>query len=103
MQPEYVSLVGVDGLYLHKSGLIAVQNHHTMNRIARFRLSEDGRRVIFGEVLAGRQPTFEEPTTGVVVGDMFYFIGNSQIERFGDGKDKNPADFNPTQIRELSL
>jgi len=103
MQPEYVSLVGVDGLYLHESGLIAVQNHRTMNRIARFRLSKDGRRVTLCEVLAGRQPNFEEPTTGVVVGDTFYFIGNSQIERFGDGQDKNATDFNPTQILVLSL
>jgi hypothetical protein len=44
-----------------------------------------------------------EPATGVVVGDKFYFIGNSQIERFGDGKDKDPVDFSPTQILELSL
>ena len=36
-------------------------------------------------------------------GDTFYFIGNSQIERFGGGKDKDAADFNPTQILELSL
>jgi sugar lactone lactonase YvrE len=103
MQPGDVSLVGVDGLYLHETGLIAVQNHRTMNRIARFRLSEDGRRITSSEVLAGWQPNFEEPTAGVVVGDTFYFIGNSQIERFGDGKDKDPADFNPTQILELSL
>lgn len=103
MQPGSVSLVGVDGLYLCEGGLIAVQNHATMNRIARFRLSDDGRRITSCDVLSGRQPNFDEPTTGVVVGDTFYFIGNSQIEKWGDGHEADAADFSPTQILEVSL
>lgn len=102
-QPKDVTLYGVDGLYLHDGQLIAVQNHPSLDRIARFPLSPDGRSVSGVEVLVRRHELFEEPTTGVVAGDLFYFIGNSQIERFTNMEEPDPAMLNPIRILEISL
>jgi sugar lactone lactonase YvrE len=98
-----VALYGVDGLYLHGGDLIAVQNHPSLDRIARFSLSADGRSVTGAEVLVRRHESFEEPTTGVVVGDRFYFIANSQIERFTNMEDPDSTMLDPVRVLEIGL
>ena len=90
--PANVSLHGVDGLYWHPSGLVAVQNGAGTERVVRFRLSPDGLRVVGLDVLESRNPLFAIPTTGAIVGADFYFIANSLLDRLGpDGRLKpNP-------------
>jgi hypothetical protein len=47
---------------------------------------------------------FDIPTTGVVVGDWFYFIGNSQLPMLeDDGTIKNPEKLKEVVILKLSL
>src|SRR5262245_51112401 len=72
--PDNVSLHGIDGLYVHSSGLVGVQNGAGTERIVRYRLDESGTGVVSLDVLESRNPLFAVPTTGVVVGGDFYYI-----------------------------
>jgi hypothetical protein len=72
------TLLGIDGLYYHKGSLIGVQNGVTPQRIVRVSLSKDLKRVEHLEVIEANNPVFLEPTLGVLVKDVFYFIANSQ-------------------------
>lgn len=90
--PPNVSLHGLDGLYWHESGLIAVQNGAGTERIVRYRLAPDGRSVVGLDVLESRNPLFAIPTTGAIVGSDFYYIANSLLDRLGpDGRLKPGA------------
>jgi len=72
------TVAGADGLYWYKGSLIAVQNGIGSPRIAAFRLSPDGSRVLKTTVLENRSAFMDQPTTGAIDGDNFYFIVNSQ-------------------------
>jgi len=72
------TVAGADGLYWYKGSLIAVQNGIGSPRIAAFRLSPDGTRVVKTSVLENRSAFMDQPTTGAIDGDNFYFIVNSQ-------------------------
>ena len=72
------TLAGIDGLYWYKGSLIGVQNGVGSPRIAVFRLSADGARVTKATVLENRSVYMDQPTTGAIRGDSFYFIVNSQ-------------------------
>jgi len=102
-RPSDLALYGVDGLYLHRNSLIAVQNHPSLDRVTRFFLAEDGRSLIGWETLVSRGPLFEEPTTGTLVGDRFLFIANSQIEKMSHAVEPNPDDFKETVLLEVDL
>lgn len=75
---ENATLLGIDGIYHVGNDIIAVQNGITPNRIVRLKLCSDWLVVEKLEVLEANNPVFDEPTLGVVVGDQFYFIANSQ-------------------------
>ncbi len=80
------TLAGIDGLYWHHGGLIAVQNDIGSPRIAAFRLSNDGLHVTRTTVLENRTPLVATPTTGAIKDNDFYFIVNSQIDNLNDDK-----------------
>jgi sugar lactone lactonase YvrE len=89
--PE-VCVYGIDGLALHDDALIAIQNGIRPHRVVRLRLSDRGRRVASARVLAASLREFEEPTLGAVVDDDFYFIANSQWNRFDKDHKLPPAE-----------
>lgn len=68
---------GIDGLSWHRESLIAIQNALGRARVLRLH-PEDGRV----EVLESANPLFELPTTGVVVGDEYWFIANPGLREF---------------------
>ena len=76
--PADATILGIDGIYRVDHDIVAVQNGIRPNRILRMRLSDDFRKVEKLEVLEANNPVFDEPTLGVVVGEHFYFIANSQ-------------------------
>ena len=77
------SLITIDGLAAYSDNqLIAVQNGLWPHRI--LRLFIEGNAVACVDILASGLPEFEEPTNGMVVGDKFVFIANSQWPRFAD-------------------
>ncbi len=75
-----------DGLYWHKGALIAVQNGIGSARVAEFRLSKDGLRVLETKVLENRSPLTKLPTSGAIRGNDFYFMTNTQIDNMNDDK-----------------
>ena len=97
---ENVSTVGIDGLYLHRGSLVAVQNATPApDRVVRLFLSADGRRAERARVLESNRPDYALPTTGVVVGDELFYVANTQIDRMGaEGKIRPGA-----ELRDLIL
>ncbi len=84
--PENVSLAGIDGLYFHRKSLIAIQIDNNRNRVIRFFLDNKIRRVERARIIESGNPVFQNPTTGVIVADTFYYIANSQLTSFERNK-----------------
>jgi sugar lactone lactonase YvrE len=82
--PRNVTLLGVDGLYLHRGALIGVQNGVAPSRIARFCLHADGGGVRRLETVDRNPALADEPTLGVVVGDSLFYVATSQWDKFDD-------------------
>jgi sugar lactone lactonase YvrE len=76
--PANATLHGIDGLYFYKGSLIGIQNGVNPNRIIRVALSSDLKQFNKFTVMEVNNPLFGEPTLGVIVKDIFYFIANSQ-------------------------
>lgn len=68
---------GIDGLYVHDGGLVAIHNGVRPYQATRYDLSRDAARIVKRETLLANHPAFGEPTLGVVVGDQFHFVANS--------------------------
>lgn len=86
------ALVGLDGLSWHRGALIGIQNGLFPEKVVRYVLSPDRRRVARAEVLDQAGPHYAIPTTGTVVGDDYFFIANSQLDAFEpDGRLKAAA------------
>ncbi|HXV14635.1 MAG TPA: hypothetical protein VEC56_10575 [Candidatus Krumholzibacteria bacterium] len=68
-------LGAIDGLYFYRGSLIAVH----MTSVRRHRLDNANTRVVSTEILEADHPLFDVPTTGVIVGDDFYYVANSQF------------------------
>jgi sugar lactone lactonase YvrE len=82
-------ILGIDGLYRAGDSLIAVQNGTAPPRL--LRLAVEGDRITAVEVLDAGHPSAPDPTLGVVVGNRFYYIGNSQWEAARPGGQMDPA------------
>jgi hypothetical protein len=73
-----ITLLGIDGLYWHRGSLLGVQNGVNPARLVRLFPSADLSRIERLETLEANNPVFDEPTLGVIVGDDFYLVANSQ-------------------------
>lgn len=104
MEAKY-RVIGFDGLYRYKHRLIGIQNAFFPEAIMQFTLSHDNFEIDKVEFLTQNQPEFDIPTTGVIVGDEFYFIGNSQLFQLigNHGKIKNPESLKETLIMKIKL
>ena len=87
-----ISVYGIDGLYRYRNDLLVIQNGITPHRVARLELADRGRKVRHLRVLAANLKAFDEPTLGVVVDKDFYFIANSQWDKFDDQGRLPPPD-----------
>ena len=76
------SVGSIDGLYFHRNSLIAIQPFEEFRKVARFRLTPALDAVAGIDTLEASNPVFRQPTTGVIVGDDFYFIANAQLQAF---------------------
>lgn len=101
--PEGVSAKGIDGIYFYKNSLVVVKPEQ--NTVRRFYLDDQLKRVVRAETLEAHHPMFSNPTTGVIVGSGFYYIANSQFDKFDKDGNLLPLDklFQPVILRvELS-
>lgn len=74
--PESEQTGGIDGLYYYRGSLIGMLG----NSINRYRLDEAQSRIVMTEVLEQNHPLMKIPTTGVLVGDEFYYVANAQFD-----------------------
>jgi len=85
------SLAGIDGMSWYRDSIISIHNGSAPTRVCRLHFSSDYQKVERADILERGNPLFSQvPTTGVVAGDEFHFIGNSQMLLMG--ADRTPAD-----------
>ncbi len=102
--PVDAVLAGVDGLALFGADLIGIQNGVLPHRVLRISVDTAGMKVTRVEILEMNHPAFDEPTLGAVTGRDFYFIANSQWERYSeDGKVRKGALLRPPLVLKRSL
>lgn len=90
--PDDASLKGIDGIYFYKNSLIAVQNGVTPLRCTRYYLTGSLDGITRHEVIDRKHPAYGEPTLGVLDGDNFYYIANSQWGGYDDNHRLKPND-----------
>ena len=81
-------IVGNDGLYFYKGSLVGIQNVVFPPVVARYYLDSTGTKITRGETLAAGHPSFVIPTTGVIVDDVFYFMGNNNLKTKNEERTK---------------
>jgi tetratricopeptide (TPR) repeat protein len=103
--PETTTIAGIDGLSVYNNSLIGVQNGVMPQRIIQMHLNPSYSGITKVDVLEANHPLFEKiPTTGVVVGDAFYFIANSQLRSMDEKGKILPLDqLQETVILKLNL
>ena len=99
---EHNTLCGIDGLYWYKNSLIGVQSAGTY-RVVRWFLSTDGLDVRARRVLEKGTPLVRSPTTGAIRGSGFYYMANTGIDNYDDGKIVDPAKLEPVHIAVVPL
>ncbi|RDC65955.1 hypothetical protein [Adhaeribacter pallidiroseus] len=102
---------GIDGLYFYTQNkqdyLIGIQNAFTVHgesaeRIIKIALDSTAKTMTDFQILESLNPQFNTPTTGAIVGDDFYYIANSQVQKVQPGgKIEGPVV--PSKIFKLSL
>lgn len=83
--PDDVALNGIDGIVLTGHRAIAVQNGTDPVRISMIDFDDSFSRVTGLTVLEQKTPHLTEPTHGVVVGESYYFIANSEGDKVDKG------------------
>ncbi len=71
-----VTVLGIDGLYYYRGKLIAIQNGVNPNRVISLSIDKD--RIDSMKTLEANHSDFLEPTLGVLIGDEFHYVANSQ-------------------------
>jgi hypothetical protein len=99
---EHNTLCGIDGLYWYKNSLIGVQSTGTY-RVVRWFLSMDGRQVRATKILEKGTPLVSSPTTGAIHGSEFYYMANTSIENYDDGKIVDPEKLASVHIAVVPL
>jgi sugar lactone lactonase YvrE len=99
--PDSVVVTGIDGLAFARGALIA---HHPLTfwRIARYDVDASFRRITGLSFIERNSPDSRTSTTGEVVGDMYYYIGNGQIDRMNQRR-IDAATMDPIRIYRAPL
>ncbi|MEQ1761991.1 MAG: hypothetical protein ABL984_02485 [Pyrinomonadaceae bacterium] len=96
-----ITLLGTDGLYFHGGKLIAIQNGINPHRVAAFTI--DGDRVTATTVLEANHADFLEPTLGLISGDDFLYVANSQWPLVNEKAELQTEKLRNPVILKLSL
>jgi hypothetical protein len=99
-----LTMYSVEGLAFWKDQLIIVQNGFPPARAMRLTLDDTGTRVKHAQALDAAKPEFGLPTQGVVVGDDFWFIANSQRGQYDSyGLPRDIAKLKPVVVYRSDL
>jgi sugar lactone lactonase YvrE len=88
--PAGTTLLGIDGLYATRRGIIAVQNGIEPQRVILISLGADGKPSTVAP-LAAAQPGMTDLGLGTIAGDTFAFIGNSGWSLYDPAPTTDPA------------
>ncbi len=94
-------LKGADGIYAHGSTLLLTINGQVPNRL--IRLYMEGDSISHYEILDRNHPEFGEPTLGTVVGDVFYYVGNSSWGAYDQDGTMNESELPVIRILKADL
>jgi sugar lactone lactonase YvrE len=97
--PDDEPMGNIDGLYYYRGGLIGVRG----SNINRYRLDDAMNRIIMTEVLEQKHPLMNVPTTGVLAGDEFYYVANSQLDAVNPDGTLKTDELTDTVILKLKL
>jgi hypothetical protein len=101
---DRVALDGIDGLYLWRHSLILTQNGTTPERVLLLELNASLTHVVAQKVIEQATPGCDDPTHGVVVGDIFWFIANSGWAQLDEhGNVKPGGSLTPARILQYKL
>jgi hypothetical protein len=102
-KPLNISDAGLDGLYFYEGSLVGIQNPDLHpSRVVRYILNPQMDAITSAQVLETYSPLSELPTTGTIVGDSLYFMGNTQIDKMRE-HDAMPPPGELSDIRILKL
>ncbi len=102
--PARATTLGIDGLAWDRGALIGVQNGLAPPRVVRLTLDPGRNRILGVEVLERHPVLADEPTIGIVANGAFYFVGNSQWEKYDEaGRLKEGARLAGPRILTLPL
>lgn len=99
---RHATLSNIDGLYWYKNSLVGIQSVGTF-RVMRWALSVDGWHVRAKKVLERGTPLVSFPTTGAIRGSRFYYIANTGIGNYNDGKIEDSSRLEPVHIAVVPL
>ena len=92
-----------DGLYYYQNSLIAIQNGG-FRKVTQFYLNESQDEIVHSQSLEAYHPLFNLPTTGIIIGNHFYYIANSQIREYDDEGNLSPlSELEETKILKTEL
>ncbi len=103
-KPRSLAASGIDGAYAALGGLVAIQNGTRPIRILSLSLDTSRRQIAGWSVLEQDSPELGEPNHGAVVGNDFYFLGNSGWDRVNAREElATPDGAKPPVILRLPL
>jgi len=98
------ALAGIDGLYLHRHTLIAVQNGTVPQRVVALQLDSSGRRIVGEHIIERNSLALGTPTHGVLMGRYFDYITNSGWDFIDDHGAATPgAEATAPRLRRYDL
>ena len=99
------TLLGIDGIYFYKDNqIIAIQNGINPQRVVEITLDENYAQAIDLRVLEANNHDYEEITLGTITNNYFYFIANSQWNKFSrNGEIFDAGKFNDVIIKTIKL
>lgn len=87
-----VSVKSVDGLSYYNNSLITIQNMINPMRVTQLILNKTKDAFTSYKIIDRGHPAFNEPTTGCVSGDHFYYLANSQWSGYDELRNIKPTE-----------
>ena len=90
--PPQVVFNGIDGLYVYRNTLIGIQNGTRPERVVQGFLNQERDRITRFRILESAHPSYDVPTTGVLVEDALYYVATTQLDAVGSNGELLPWD-----------
>lgn len=72
----------MDGMYYYKNSLIGIQQ--SVKTVRQFFLNKEQSQITGSKALEVNHPMMDNPTTGIIINDEFYYVANAQFDSFNE-------------------